>query len=284
MKEKLDLASMVGFAGAIAALLLFTMASGSNFHTILSLPPTVFIVVGSFAVTMVGFSLQDCGMLYWLVIEAFIEPEDRRQEIAEIFAQAAERMRKAGTLAVESMRASIPYSIIRKGLALVVDGTTPRIIRDFMNKESERKLYPYEFGINFFRKMGGTSPTLGIVGTVVGLMSALSNLTESGQIGGSIAGAFVATLWGVAFANAVCFPIASKLEYRKRVIEEELEMIYHGFISVERGASKRAVEEKMASYVSTGTDDKMAVSGNGKERSWRRSFRSTWSARQEELS
>lgn len=258
MKERMDLASVIGFGAAAVALLLFIDASGNSFGVLMNLPAMLFIVAGSFAVTMIGFSLKDCALMAKLIGEAFVQREDNRGEIAIMFAEAAQLMRKDGRLALDAIIPEVEDDTIRRGLEMIADGAYPRALRGYMEDVAERRLYPYETGIGFFRKMGGFSPTLGIVGTVVGLMSALSNLSQLREVGGSVASAFVATLWGVAFANAVCFPLANKLEYRKRVVEEELEMILQGLLSVEKGAGRRELEQKLSTFVGARDEEELA--------------------------
>lgn len=254
--KRLDFASIIGFLGGIVTLLIFFSASGGRFSSVISFPSIMFILVGTFSITLAGVSLTDCKMLWSLLRDIFIKPVDRTVETLSIFAQAAKTMRRGGLLALEQMLPTVENETIKKGMELIVNRINARQIRDFIGDEGDRKLANYQMGIRFFQKMGGFSPTLGIIGTVLGLMSALSNLSDFSQVGGAIAEAFVATMWGVAFANLFCFPLANKLEYRRRKEEENLEIILDGLLSVQRGSNSFVMEEKIMAYKGIGFNSK----------------------------
>ncbi len=133
---------------------------------------------------------------------------------------------------------------MRKGIQLVVDGTPSVIVREILETEIVAMQERHKVGETIFTTLGGFSPTLGIIGTVMGLISMLAKLNEPGKMGHAIAAAFTATLYGVALANLAYLPIAAKL--RTKTAEEVVayEMIIEGVLSIQAGDNPRIVETR----------------------------------------
>lgn len=243
-----DRATVIGFGGGLMVLLLFFFAGGGSLRIILNFPAILFIVVGSFLVTLTGFSFADCLSLRDAIQDVFRLPQDRERELADLFVHCAKLARRGGTLALDRFCSTAHDPLIVGGLKLVVDRANRRALKEFVEEAGAKRLARYQTGIRFFQKMGGFSPTLGIIGTILGLMTALSGARELSLVGGAVAQAFAATMWGVAFANFVCFPLANKLEARRRHVERELELILEGLFSVRDGTAQVAARDRLELY------------------------------------
>jgi len=176
--------------------------------------------------------------------------ERNPDEDIERMVQLAEVARREGLLALERAADSVDDPFFKKGVELTVDGVDPEEIQDILEGEISSIKERHRMGAKFFADMGGFSPTLGIIGTVVGLIHVLANLNNPNEIGPAIGSAFTATLWGVLAANIFWLPIANKL---KRASELELHskrLILDGLLAVQAGNSPRMVHARLQAYVS----------------------------------
>jgi chemotaxis protein MotA len=161
----------------------------------------------------------------------------------------AEQARRDGLLALDEQLANVEDPYTRKGLQLVVDGTDPELVADVLEAENDAMRKRHGASTQPFEKAGGYAPTMGIIGTVFGLVHVLSNLSKPETLGPSISAAFIATLIGVASANVIYLPIAARL---KQLSQEELHfrsMTLEGILAIQAGDNPRVVQEKLTAYV-----------------------------------
>jgi chemotaxis protein MotA len=148
---------------------------------------------------------------------------------------------------------------LRRGLELAVDGTDPEELREIMEAEVDAKRKQDQVGAKIFADMGGFAPTIGIIGTVIGLVHVLENLGDPGKLGHLIAGAFVATLWGVMTANVIWLPLANRLKRLSGLEAAQMELAIEGVIAIQAGANPRLVAQKLRSLLPPGTETKKAA-------------------------
>jgi len=161
----------------------------------------------------------------------------------------AERARREGLLSLEDQSKDIDDDFLKKGIQLAIDGTDPELVREIMQTGIAFLGTRHHHGANLFATMGGFAPTLGVIGTVAGLVHMLANLSDPGSMGPSIAAAFIATLYGVSSANLLFLPLANKL---KHVSSEEVlvrEIMTEGILSIQAGDNPRIVEEKLKAFL-----------------------------------
>jgi chemotaxis protein MotA len=155
--------------------------------------------------------------------------------------------------------AEIDDEFTRKGLQLVVDGSDPDLVREVLEAEIDGMQARHAVGAGVFEKAGGFSPTLGIIGTVMGLVHVLQNLAAPSTLGPSISSAFLATLMGVGSANVVFLPVSNRLKAMSAAEVELRTLTIEGILSVQAGDNPRIVSEKLLSYVAPterpGADD-----------------------------
>ena len=161
----------------------------------------------------------------------------------------AEAARRDGLLALDEVTNNIEDPFTKKGLQLVVDGTDPDLVADILESENDAMRKRHAAAVQPFDKAGGYAPTMGIIGTVFGLIHVLGNLDKPETLGPSISAAFIATLLGVASANVVYLPIGARL---KQLSQEELHaraLIVEGILSIQAGDNPRVVQEKLITFV-----------------------------------
>ena len=242
-------ATAIGIGLAFGSLLMSSMMDGTSPASFINIPALMIILGGTAGVTLasVGMaSMKKIPSLYKLVISS--EPTDMRGQLDRLVV-LADKARREGLLALDAQLADIEDPFTRNALQLVVDGTDPEMVHTILEAEVDGMAARHEAGAAPFEKAGGFAPTMGIIGTVLGLVHVLQNLAAPSTLGPSISAAFIATLMGVGAANVIFLPIANRL---KAISSEETElrmMTIEGILSIQAGDNPRLVSEKLMSYV-----------------------------------
>lgn len=244
----MDKLTLAGFFVAFIAVVGGFAIEGGVLSTLFQLPAFLIVVGGTLGAVMVQSSasqfIQAMRMLQWIIIPPH---HDIEAGIAQISYWANEA-RQHGFLVLESDAESEIDDFTNRGLNLLVDGAEPQILREAMDIELSLQQEHMNAQVKVFEAMGGYSPTIGIVGAVLGLIQAMSHIKDPEMLATGIATAFVATIYGVGFANFVYIPIANKLRhtiYRQMLYKE---MLIEGLYSIANGESPRSIEIKLASY------------------------------------
>jgi chemotaxis protein MotA len=242
-------ASLIGVIVAMAGLYLGAVMEGSNPMAVLNPSAMLIVLGGTFGATMAGTSFDKIKGIPTLYKKAFLsEAPDLPGRMQELVGYA-EKARRDGLLALDEQTSSIEDPFTRKGLQLVVDGTDPELVAEVLEAENDAMRKRHQAGAQPFEKAGGFAPTMGIIGTVFGLIHVLENLDAPETLGPSISAAFIATLLGVASANVLYLPVANRL---KQLSAEELHfrtMTLEGILSIQAGDNPRVVAEKLAAFV-----------------------------------
>jgi len=239
----------IGIGAAFGALLLSSMMDGTSPASFINIPALMIIIGGTFGVTLASTGMEAMKRipgLYKLVISA--EPPDMRGRLDQLVG-LADQARREGLLALDAQLPEIEDPFTRNALQLVVDGTDPELVHAILEAEVDGMAARHAVGASPFEKAGGFAPTMGIIGTVLGLVHVLQNLAAPSTLGPSISAAFIATLMGVGSANVIFLPIANRL---KAISAEEVElrmMTLEGILSLQAGDNPRLVSEKLMSYV-----------------------------------
>lgn len=173
-----------------------------------------------------------------------LQPEENAEKIVN-WSNIA---RREGLLGLEAIAEEEEDPFARKGLQLLVDGGEPEVIRAILEVEIDNKEYQDIQAAKVFDGMGGYSPTIGIIGAVMGLIHVMNNLADPSKLGGGIATAFVATIYGVGFANLLFLPMANKLKSQVHNQTRFREMLVEGVISIAEGENPRNIETRLQGY------------------------------------
>ncbi|WP_249009129.1 flagellar motor protein [Conexibacter sp. DBS9H8] len=241
--------SAIGIAVATAGILMGALMGGTSPASFIDIPAFLIIFGGTFGVTMASCGWESMREIPALYKIAFRAPPDGTRERVALMVSLAEQARREGLLALDDRIREIDDEFTRKGLQLVVDGIDPDLVREVLEAEIEGMLARHTAGAAPFDKAGGFAPTMGIIGTVMGLVHVLQNLSQPATLGPSISTAFVATLLGIGSANVVYLPVANRL---KGLSASELTLrtlTMDGILAVQAGDNPRVVEEKLSSYV-----------------------------------
>jgi chemotaxis protein MotA len=246
----MDPATLIGIALAMGALLVTMIMEGSSPMAIVLLPPLILVFGGTFGAAIAGSAMADIkkmgGWFKQALMPAKVPPiADRIATLVSL----AEKARKEGLLALEAQVKDIDDPFLKRGLQMGIDGTDPEELRTVLEGEISAKKSEDKVAAKFFTAMGGYAPTIGIIGTVVGLIHVLENLSDPGSLGPLIAGAFVATLWGVLSANIFWLPMGAKITRISDLQAAQMELLVEGITEIQAGTSPRAVRQKLTALV-----------------------------------
>ncbi|MBP1732526.1 MAG: Flagellar motor component [Deltaproteobacteria bacterium] len=245
----MDLATILGLLLGVGALLGSFLMEGGHLSALIQIPAMTLVIVGTFGATVITTSLKQVKALPELIKIVTFEKRLNPQQLIELIYELAQKARKNGLLSLEKDLSSIREPFLRKALQLAIDGFEVNKIKEILEIEMSYVEERHKSGAAFFQKLGGYSPTLGIMGTVLGLIHALSNIESSSNIASSIAGAFIATLWGVALANLIYLPISDKLKAKHQDETLCLEIITEGVMSLAMGDNPRVIRMKLLSFL-----------------------------------
>ena len=245
----MDPGSLIGIVLALAAVFVSMIMEGGNPMSIVLIPPMILVFLGTFGVSMACGMLPDALGSLAALKDALAGKKHESEETVKQLVEFAETARREGLLALEGAVKQVEDPFMRKGIEMAVDGTDPDELREILEADIASVKASEKVNAKFFENMGGFAPTLGIIGTVLGLIHVLENLSEPDKLGHLIAGAFVATLWGVLTANIFWLPLGNKLKRMGEIKAHQMELILEGVLSVQAGASPRIVEQKLLSFL-----------------------------------
>ena len=251
--------TLIGLIIAFGSVIFTIVLEGGNLVSFVQVSALVIIIGGSFATAIISFSLKEFFSLPKFFGRALFPPKINIKGIIISFVQYSEKARRDGILILEEEVKDMEDEIMRTGMQLVIDGADPEIINSILENIATGKKKEEKLAAEFFETLGGFSPTMGIIGTVMGLVHVLENLGGSMEaLGRGIAVAFIATFYGIGFANLIWLPIANQLKYRAKELEIQLDIVVTGILAIQNGDNPRIVAEKLLSLV-TDPDLKKAI-------------------------
>lgn len=245
----MDPATLIGVVVAFGAVITAIYIEGATPMSVLLPAPMILVFVATFGTTLAGGTLRDAISGLKAVPGAFTRKPVSADDSIDTIVGLAERARREGLLALEDAARDIDDEFLKSGLRSAIDGTDPEDLRGILEDRIHSKRQSDKTAYKFFNDMGGYAPTIGIVGTVVSLVHVLENLADPAELGHMIAAAFVATLWGIASANLMWFPIANRLKRLSELECAQMELVVEGLLSVQSGANPRLVGERLRSLV-----------------------------------
>lgn len=251
----MDIISIIGLLTGLAALIGGFFWEGGNLSGLLQLNAAVIVFGGTLAAVLISFPASRLRSVPSALRIAFGRQPDNNLAKAEELIALAAITRRNGVLALEQQAEKHPDPFTREGLMLIVDGTDPEQVRQILELDMDAKELKYESYAKIFEAAGGYAPTMGIIGTVMGLIHVLSNLSAPSNLGSSIAVAFTATLYGVASANLIFLPIASKIKSRSQTELSSMEMLLVGILALQNGDHPQLVRKKLSSFIADSAAD-----------------------------
>ncbi|MFZ3341674.1 MAG: flagellar motor protein [Terriglobales bacterium] len=241
---------VLGLGGVLAGLLL----EGGNLSQILQPTAAMIVLGGTLGAVLIQYPLPVAITSVKRLAHVFVEPEQNAQSMIKLLVAYANKARREGIISLDKEIETIQEPFLRRALMLAVDGTESHELRKIMELELDNKEEQDEKIPQLFESAGGFSPTIGIIGAVLGLIQVMQHLDQINEVGRGIAVAFVATIYGVGLANLFFLPVAGKL--RIRVREEQIlrEMTLEGVISILEGMNPRMLEATLRGFLTQAHD------------------------------
>jgi chemotaxis protein MotA len=249
-KSAFDLASIIGIVLALVAILGGQALEGGSVESILQPTAAIIVLGGTFGACLLQFPLLIVLGSFKAVLKVFKEPETKNREVIQEIIHLANKARKEGVISLESDAQRIADPFLKKALMMAMDGVDPKVLREAMELQISNLEEEAEQPVKFWQAAGGYSPTIGILGAVLGLIHVMENLADPTKLGGGIAVAFVATVYGVGLANLIYLPIAGKLKHKSKTSLVAKEIMLVGVISILEGENPRLIDDRLRSYLS----------------------------------
>ncbi len=262
----MDLATVIGLLLAAVAILGGQALEGGHIQSILQATAALIVLGGTFGACMVQFPLSVVITSLKSVAKAFLEPKINNKKVIEEIIRFANKARKEGIISLEAETKEVEDPFLKRTLTMAVDGVEPKILRETMELEMANLEEEAEHPIKFWEAAGGYSPTIGILGAVLGLIHVMENLSDPSKLGGGIAVAFVATVYGVGLANLVFLPISGKLKLRAKAQMVAKEIMLVGVVSILEGENPRLIEDKLKSFLSHKEQEEKKEPGTASQR------------------
>jgi len=246
----MEIATPLGIGIAFVAVLGSFVLEGGNPMAMLAPPSLILVFVGTLGICMASNRMADLGGIFKAFLRAMLPGKkvDTAATVSELMGYA-EIARRDGLLALEEKAKGVTDPFLKRGLELVIDGTDSEEVAEGLEQEIAAVRERHKVAAKWFADAGGFAPTLGIIGTVLGLVHALEGLSEPAKLGHAISAAFIATLWGVMSANLMWLPLSNKLKRMSAVEVAHRELIMQGILAIQAGVSPRAVGERLKSHL-----------------------------------
>jgi len=254
----LDFATILGLLIAFGCIVIAGVFGGTDPRILLGRPEALLLILGgTIGATMVSFPMRTFLQGFFGGFKtAFTEPVYHERDVIATLVSFAEKARREGLLALENEAAALEDDFMRKGIQLVIDGRDTDVIRKVLETEVSHVQEKGAKAELVFMNLGGYSPTLGIIGTVLGLIGMLKGLAAvsgssniAGSIGVATAQAFVATFFGILFANVFWLPIGTKIKERSGQLLLLREIMIEGILSIQAGDNPRLLEERLHAFL-----------------------------------
>ncbi len=238
----MDIATVIGILVAFG---LVGFAIGGGLPSFIDPPSMMIVIGGTIGVVLVGYPLGKVLGLFGIIIKAFMYKVDDPASIVAKLVELSQIVRKDGILALESEVGNIDNAFLAKGLQMAIDGQEPNVIEDVLYMEMDKLSERHNQGADMLTALGTYAPSMGMIGTLVGLVLMLQNMEDPASIGPSMAVALLTTFYGAILANIIFLPMAGKLKTRSKEELLVMELIISGIQSLVMGENPRIMEQKL---------------------------------------
>ena len=242
----MDIATLVGLLGGFGVII-GAIATGGDVMLFANVPSILIVVGGTFMVTLMQVSLGDFLGSFAIGLKAFFYKVDDPKKLIEEAVELADVARKNGLLALEGQEISNDF--MKRGIGLCVDGHDPALVQRMLSKEMGQTIERHEVGIGMFKNMATMAPAMGMIGTLVGLVQMLANMSDPAAIGPAMAVALLTTLYGAVIANAFAQPMADKLARASAIEKTNKSLIVETISGIQEGMNPKVLEQLLSTYL-----------------------------------
>jgi chemotaxis protein MotA len=241
-----DIASLVGIIAAFG-IIGAAIAMGGPFILFVNVPSILIVVGGKFGVTLMRVTLADFLGSFKVGMKAFMFKMDNPSDLIEEAVEMANIARKEGLLALEGREISNPF--LQRGIGLCIDGHSPEIVNKLLSKDINLTIERHTKGADMFKAMATYAPALGMIGTLIGLVQMLSNMSDPSAIGPAMAVALLTTLYGAVIANAFAQPLSEKLLLISASEKLNKSLILESISAIQDGTNPRVMKQLLSAFL-----------------------------------
>jgi chemotaxis protein MotA len=245
----MDLATVIGVTLAIALIIGSIVMGGASFSTFIDIPSLLVVGGGALGAVLICFPLRTVLLVPGVTKKVFLNRATDYRAIINQLVSLAETARRDGLLALEAKLGQIDNPFIKLGIQMAIDGTRPEVIESILRSEMEAVATRHKDGKNLYDQMGKYAPAYGMIGTLLGLIMMLSNMSDPSGIGKGMAVALITTLYGSVVANVICLPFAEKLAFLNKQELLSLEIIIRGIMDIQSGENPRVIQQKLSTFL-----------------------------------
>lgn len=254
----MDLATVIGLLGGIG-LVFSAILLGGSATIFINLPGILIVIGGTIATCFIKFSMKDVINTVTVALKAFFVKLESADALIARMVEFSKIAKKEGLIALEGEQVDNEFAA--KALRYLADGYDEEIIADILNRDIMQTVQRHKVGQDVFKGMGTSAPAFGMIGTLIGLVQMLANMSEPSAIGPAMAVALLTTLYGALVANLFCLPLADKLSLRSRRELETRSIIREAAIGICQAVSPMVLEESLTIFLAP--KDRAKVNGNG---------------------
>ena len=245
----MDISSLVGFLLAFGLIIGSILIGSAPISAFIDIPSVLVVIGGSIAAAMMCFPLKNILGAPGVMMKVFLTKPVNVKEMITQIVSLAETARRDGLLALEGRLEEIANPFIKLGIQMAVDGTRPEVIEDILRTEIDAISGRHRDGKAVLDQLGRFAPAYGMIGTLMGLIMMLSDMSDPSGIGAGMAVALITTLYGAVVSNAMCMPFAEKLAFNNRVELNALEIVVRGVMAIQSGENPRVIEQKLYTFI-----------------------------------
>ncbi len=245
----MDIATIAGVVIAVALILGSIVIGGGSFIAFFDAPSVMVVCGGAVAATLISFPLPNFLSVFGVIMQTIFWKVEAIPKVVEQIVSLAETARKEGLLALESRVGEIDNSFVKLGIQMAIDGTRPEVMEDIMRTEMDAVATRHANGKALFDCMGRFAPAFGMIGTLMGLVIMLGDMSDPAKIGAGMAVALLTTLYGAIVSNVVFLPLAEKLGFINKAELLTMEIAIRGILAIQSGENPRVIEQKLTTFV-----------------------------------
>jgi chemotaxis protein MotA len=244
----MDIGTIGGILFAVGMILAGQALEGGHVGSLIQTTAAMIVFGGTFGAVAISFPMNEFTRGLKMAAGALTQKKSDLKQILDQIVDLAGVARRDGVLALEQRMPELKDPFLKRAVGFIVDGVDATVARDALETEIMHEFEEGSVGAKVFDAMGGYAPTIGILGAVLGLIHVMENLNDPSKLGGGIATAFVATVYGVGSANLIFLPLGTKIKRKLTVERERRVLIAEGALSIQAGLNPRVLREKLLAY------------------------------------
>ncbi|MFV1965150.1 MAG: motility protein A [Pirellulaceae bacterium] len=245
----MDISSVIGLLLAFGLIIGSMLLGSAPITAFIDVPSAMVVIGGAMAAALMCFPLKAILGLPMVAKKVVLNAPENLQVLIEQLVSLAETARRDGLLALESRMDDVSHPFIKLGIQMAVDGTRPEVIEDIMRTETDALAARHRDGRGILDQLGRFAPAYGMIGTLMGLIMMLSDMSDPSSIGAGMAVALITTLYGAILSNAIFIPFAEKLGFLNKAELKSLEIIIRGVLAIQSGENPRVIEQKLHTFL-----------------------------------